>query len=176
MYRCEVPHKPDKCCINFIYCSFVNLIFQTISPIGRFDAHMRCKRLQNHLILPEPLFNRLPVMHFEYRFSVMIRYHQASSYSIAQLILLNMRWRLAVKSYSWLRYCHLRAVSAIASRSQSPHLCLNVALELHLWMDHNEEYLALKYALLITTCKSLQIRPYVFAIKTTSWECRSVLY
>lgn len=42
----------------------------------------------------------------------------------------------------------LRAVSAIASRPQSPHLCLNVALELHLWMDHSEEYLALKYALL----------------------------
>lgn len=95
----------------------------------------------------------------------MIQYYRASSLSIAQLI---MTIRYVVTSCSQklqlTQVLPLRAVSAIASRPQSPHLCLNVALELHLWMEH-KVYLALKYALFTTTCKFLQIRPYVFAIK-----------
>lgn len=95
----------------------------------------------------------------------MIQYYRASSFSIALLI---TTIRYVVMSCSQklqlTQVLPLRAVSAIASRPQSPHLCLNVALELHLWMEH-KEYLALKYALLTTAWKSLQIRPYIFAIK-----------
>jgi len=93
--------------------------------------------------LPEPLFNRLPVMHIECNSNV-IQYHQASSsvdHDYCMVMSCSQKLQLT-------RYCHLRAVSAIASRPQSPHLCLNVAVELHLWMDHSEEFLALKYALL----------------------------
>lgn len=95
----------------------------------------------------------------------MIKYYRASSLSIAQLI---MPIRYVVTPCSQklqlTQVLPLRAVSAIASHPPSPHLCLNVALELHLWIEH-KVYLALKYALFTTTCKSLQIRPYVFTIK-----------
>lgn len=185
MYRCEVPHKPDKCCINFIYCSFVNLIFFLIFFSNNFPYRevWRPRAVQAPSELCDFYQSRRLIDYqwctIECKSYSLTWYNITKPLAIALLSwpwLLEMWWRLAVKSYSWLRYCHSRAVSAIASRPQSPHLCLNVALELHLWMDHNEEYLALKYALLITTCKSLQIRPYVFAIKTTSWECRSVLF
>lgn len=40
VYRCEVPHKPDKCCIN---SSFIVLLW-IYFPLGRFDVHNSAKR------------------------------------------------------------------------------------------------------------------------------------